>query len=612
MRCSESALEVLFHNHKQGNVLLDNQMNVLAYNQLAQQFIQQLSGLDIKEGSSFLLYIASEVERENLIVNFRQALQGNEVEKDYDLTNLQGSTERIRAFHIPVPDSEGKIEQVCFSFVVLNQWLQAENQLKNLQNELASKEKFYQTLLENQPYANLVLSSEGKVLYSNQQAVHLLGKFDINVQKNSTDVFTHLRQSSLKELVHVAEQVFAESDPVFVEKEVTDVFERKYWIACQAKLLSINNSYGIHLQIRDITQQKKTEEMMRAQQERLRRSESQLKAVFDSSSDINIFVGMDFRLISFNRGAVEVFLNQQQKKLLTGLDIRTIIFENYKENFERSFQQALQGKSVIEEVEVGSSTGERQWYRFTYMLVTDHFQNKIGVIINAINITVHKRNEEKILQQNEQIKEFAFMTAHRLRAPLASVLGLIKVFELDKSITQEAVKELFTRLQTAAEELNYVVSEMNRTLAPLRTETAPQSENHFEIINYSAHPVSIVLIDDDPIVNMVSKTLLQRHYPGIIIHTFLKAEEALEFLKKAKKKPSLILLDIIMPGMNGWQFLEQFEQLPEKPPVFMLSSSLRRADQEEARRYPSVVDFITKPLDGQKIALIMRHLKLEK
>jgi CheY-like chemotaxis protein len=177
-------------------------------------------------------------------------------------------------------------------------------------------------------------------------------------------------------------------------------------------------------------------------------------------------------------------------------------------------------------------------------------------------------------------------------------------------MNSDDVHEIIRRLRIATEELNYAVSEMNRSLEPLQINQSTENQmSSVSVINNTARPASIVLIDDDPIVNMVSKTLLQRNYPGIVIHAFLKAEEALQFLKTSKEQPSLILLDVVMPEMNGWQFLNEFQKLPLQPPVCMLSSSLRKSDHEEAKNYPSVVDFIIKPLDAEKIKVVMQFLK---
>lgn len=81
--------------------------------------------------------------------------------------------------------------------------------------------------------------------------------------------------------------------------------------------------------------------------------------------------------------------------------------------------------------------------------------------------------------------------------------------------------------------------------------------------------------------------------------------DALEYLNQCtnddgKAIPDLVLLDINMPYMDGWEFLEKFKELQpnfsNSPLIVMLSSSVYEADSEKAHANPEVWDYITKPL----------------
>ena len=104
----------------------------------------------------------------------------------------------------------------------------------------------------------------------------------------------------------------------------------------------------------------------------------------------------------------------------------------------------------------------------------------------------------------------------------------------------------------------------------------------------------ILLVDDDPINNLVTKRLLQKLNPVIIIQDFNKPEEAIEFLKA--NEVDLIFLDINMPGMNGWDFLTEKENINDKTPVLMLSSSIDPNDHIKSIDFKSVKGFLRKPL----------------
>jgi|688.fasta_scaffold1301786_2 CheY-like chemotaxis protein len=105
---------------------------------------------------------------------------------------------------------------------------------------------------------------------------------------------------------------------------------------------------------------------------------------------------------------------------------------------------------------------------------------------------------------------------------------------------------------------------------------------------------TVILVDDDPINNLVTKRLLQKINPTIAIVDFTNAIDALEHLKSSRI--DLILLDINMPGMNGWDFLSELENSGNKTPVIMLSSSIDPHDHCKSINYKSVRGFLRKPL----------------
>ena len=115
----------------------------------------------------------------------------------------------------------------------------------------------------------------------------------------------------------------------------------------------------------------------------------------------------------------------------------------------------------------------------------------------------------------------------------------------------------------------------------------------------------IFLVDDDPINNMINQKLLARVQPNWGTTAFLTAREALDTIGQrlaptTEALPGIILLDINMPVMNGWDFLQEYREFPtdfrETCQVFILSSSLDKQDISRAREYKEVRDYLTKPL----------------
>jgi CheY-like chemotaxis protein len=114
----------------------------------------------------------------------------------------------------------------------------------------------------------------------------------------------------------------------------------------------------------------------------------------------------------------------------------------------------------------------------------------------------------------------------------------------------------------------------------------------------------IMCIDDDPITLMLFKKVINKALFSKEIITAQNGEEALEFFKSIKntttEQPQLIFLDLNMPVMGGWEFLDYFNK-PEyinfnNIKVVVLSSTIDPEDVKKSKTYPIVIDFLPKPI----------------
>ncbi|RZS98049.1 response regulator [Cecembia calidifontis] len=119
---------------------------------------------------------------------------------------------------------------------------------------------------------------------------------------------------------------------------------------------------------------------------------------------------------------------------------------------------------------------------------------------------------------------------------------------------------------------------------------------------------SIILVDDDPVNNLINKRLISKLHIADQVEEFLEAENALDRIKDfSKDSKILILLDINMPVMNGWDFLnfymEKFQDRNDK--IVVLSSSIDFQDRQKALSYNIVEAFLEKPLTIEKMKSIL-------
>ncbi|MFN4026885.1 MAG: response regulator [Flavobacterium sp.] len=121
---------------------------------------------------------------------------------------------------------------------------------------------------------------------------------------------------------------------------------------------------------------------------------------------------------------------------------------------------------------------------------------------------------------------------------------------------------------------------------------------------------TIILIDDDLSVNYFHRRLVTILNLTDDIHTFFNGKQALEGIMTVNKasepgKNVLIFLDLNMPLMSGWEFLEEFEKLKHKLhincSIHVISASLNPMDREKAEQNPNVMSYISKPLSKETL-----------
>ncbi|MBO9584088.1 MAG: response regulator [Flavobacterium sp.] len=131
----------------------------------------------------------------------------------------------------------------------------------------------------------------------------------------------------------------------------------------------------------------------------------------------------------------------------------------------------------------------------------------------------------------------------------------------------------------------------------------------------------ILCIDDDPITLMLCKKVISKSSFSHEVVTAQNGEEALHHFNvlkytndKAKKRPELIFLDLNMPIMGGWEFLDHFTSADYKEfntvPVIVLSSTIDPEDLAKAKKYSIIIDFLSKPITQPMLEYLKKKIDL--
>ncbi len=120
-----------------------------------------------------------------------------------------------------------------------------------------------------------------------------------------------------------------------------------------------------------------------------------------------------------------------------------------------------------------------------------------------------------------------------------------------------------------------------------------------------------IIVDDDPFNNMLCRMQLEITFGEVNIDTFEIPEEALTFIESKYSedaKPAILFLDINMPTITGWEFIEQYEKfnatVKKQISIYILSSSVDSRDKEKAGDNKFIKGFMSKPLQSEQILSI--------
>lgn len=132
-----------------------------------------------------------------------------------------------------------------------------------------------------------------------------------------------------------------------------------------------------------------------------------------------------------------------------------------------------------------------------------------------------------------------------------------------------------------------------------------------------SHLQNFIIIDDDRLNNKLCRTIIEKIYPESLVVDFTNPVEGFNYVADKYSQAdctdrAILLLDIMMPVMDAWGFLEKFEQLStetkDRIRIYILSSSIDKSDMARAQSDKNVEYYLIKPLTRESIKLIVHVL----
>jgi len=213
----------------------------------------------------------------------------------------------------------------------------------------------------------------------------------------------------------------------------------------QVQMLDILSRQVIHLMEFDASLTILKEQFIKAKD-----SEIKLRSFFESSTACHLLLDEELKLLAFNRAASEFVGGHYKAKLEVGMPVTGFIHPEHVAAFKINCEKAMSGIAVQVERPL-TYDGRSIWWALTFEPARNPDGEIIGVSYNATDITRRIEQEQKVWAQNESLRRIAYIQSHEMRRPVASILGLVNLFECEDFT---ATREELMMLKQASEELD--------------------------------------------------------------------------------------------------------------------------------------------------------------
>lgn len=200
----------------------------------------------------------------------------------------------------------------------------------------------------------------------------------------------------------------------------------------------------------------------------------------------------------------------------------------------------------------------------------------------------------KLKELQDTIHKLSHLNSHDLRHSNSKVMQIIGMVNNNQIGNKEAI----VHINKMGREIDQYSKKIQNIMDD-RLEVLKRKLSLVKINNKSR----LWFIDDDQLTNVLHSRLTELLL-NVNKNTFLDAEDAVEQLEKSNTHPDLIFLDLNMPGISGFDFLDIMKERNFDIPTVVLSSSIQKSDIDKSLSYDNVVTYLTKPLKKETLMML--------
>jgi two-component system, sporulation sensor kinase E len=580
---SEENIKSIIENTNISYILIDKNLNIVAFNNLSQKKSKLFLQKEFKAGDYFLDTIPKE-RKDFVLQNLQEVVKGNPSEYDSEYKLPDGSQMHIKINKWPIRDTNNEVIGICISSTDITQRKIAELEKEKVSHQLNERVKELTTLYQVGHIFEQEDKSIEKLLqeivdilplgwqYPEVTAARIIvGDVEVKTVNFRTSPYTQTAsffiantKTGVIEIVYLKEMPSEEEGPFLQE-------ERKM-INMLADILRINIS-------------------RRRETEALKKSEANLQTIFKTTETAYTLFDKNLRVISFNQQSSNLAKKEFAKKMTLNASFFDFVREENKDKIAGLAQKVLdKGKTLGFETSFDQENGSFNWYEIKLIPVNDSHKTILGLMITINNINERKQFDKQTRKQLELLKDLSFITSHELRHEYTKLHSIVHLLNNDDKLNAEEQHLVMEGLKSFGK-INSIIYKINDKI------TFGQVSD-YEHLTYKKNAIEkVLLVDDDMITNFLHSRVLQKHFEKEKINEANSVDKAIAYLKEHDKSGNhLIFLDLNMGHKSGWDFLQEYEEFKVQSPVIILSSSIDPADKEKAKQFEIVKNFVSKPL----------------
>ena len=220
---------------------------------------------------------------------------------------------------------------------------------------------------------------------------------------------------------------------------------------------------GTLAMLTDITQRKWQEEV-------IKKSEANLRTIFDNTDSSYILFSHDMKIVSFNALAQKYSEEQGSKNLEIGQEIKSYFPKERWPFVKETLKKVRSGETVSYELSAKKSDNTARWSSITWVNIKNSEDKSFGFLLINKDVTSTKMamlEREKItndlIHQNKHLEQFTYIISHNLRSPVANIMGLSEMLN-ENGLDDEIRSEVTSRISSSIKNIDTVIKDLNNIL----------------------------------------------------------------------------------------------------------------------------------------------------